>query len=306
MRVFALELDNDLKGIAEREAYIEGLIARLPSPDLVLLPELALCSYIPNQSIWEYTDEKGAEVTRWALAMAIKYNTYIGVGYVDMAWKDFYNRYMIVGPQGVCGAVTENEGDAALFKRGDFKSTIITPFGKVGVAIGYDSRREHFYQNIKDESISMIIFPNAAPADPGNPEKERKENDLRCSMYVSAFDVPVIYVNCTGELGDMPGKVGESWKKRGYRMNGMSRIYCESAVPIETDVREARGAELPVHSKHRIKEIPFYDGDIVPQNWFYKTFVLNPNLKAGIQLYGAHQIDAADGTWTYDSDKADD
>ena len=30
MRVFALELNNEIKGIKEREAYIEGLIAKLP------------------------------------------------------------------------------------------------------------------------------------------------------------------------------------------------------------------------------------------------------------------------------------
>ena len=46
MRVFALELDNDIRGIAERKAYIEGLIARLPEPELVLLPELSLSAFI--------------------------------------------------------------------------------------------------------------------------------------------------------------------------------------------------------------------------------------------------------------------
>jgi len=35
MRVFALEPDNSRKGIGERKGYIEGLIARLPSPELV-------------------------------------------------------------------------------------------------------------------------------------------------------------------------------------------------------------------------------------------------------------------------------
>lgn len=44
MRVFALELDNDIKGIAQRKEYIESLIAQLPLPDFVVLPELALCS----------------------------------------------------------------------------------------------------------------------------------------------------------------------------------------------------------------------------------------------------------------------
>ena len=120
MRVFALELNNEIKGVKEREAYIEGLIARLPEPELVVLPELALCSYMPNQYLWQYADVKGRETTEWALRMAMKYNTYIGVGYADLEYQDFYNRYMIVGPKGVCGAVTQSEGISAVFKRGDF------------------------------------------------------------------------------------------------------------------------------------------------------------------------------------------
>ena len=45
MRIFALQLDNDIKGIAQRKACIESLLAALPEPELVVLPELALCSY---------------------------------------------------------------------------------------------------------------------------------------------------------------------------------------------------------------------------------------------------------------------
>jgi len=56
VRIFALELNNDIKGLKERMQYIESLISKLPSPDLVLLPELAISSYIPNQKIWEYAD----------------------------------------------------------------------------------------------------------------------------------------------------------------------------------------------------------------------------------------------------------
>lgn len=57
MRVFTLELNNDIKGIGQRKEYIKSLIAKLPSPDLVALPELALCSYMANQQIWQYADE---------------------------------------------------------------------------------------------------------------------------------------------------------------------------------------------------------------------------------------------------------
>lgn len=49
MRVFALQLDSDIKGLDARKAYVEGLVTKLPSPDLVVLLELALCSYIASQ-----------------------------------------------------------------------------------------------------------------------------------------------------------------------------------------------------------------------------------------------------------------
>lgn len=57
MRIFALELNNDIKGIAERKKYIESLISKLPSPDIVLLPEMAICSYMASQAAWEYADD---------------------------------------------------------------------------------------------------------------------------------------------------------------------------------------------------------------------------------------------------------
>ena len=292
MRVFTLELNNDIRGLEERKAYIEGLIQRLPQPEFVVLPELSLCGYIPNQYIWQYADDKGKDTTEWALKMAIRYNTYIGVGYADREYKDFYNRYMIVGPKGVCGVVTQSEGVSAVFKRGDFKNTIVTPFGKVAVAIAYDFHREHFYDNIKDEAITMILQPIASPADPTKPEQERKENDLRCSLYVSAFDVPVVYANCVGEMDEMPGKVGDRMKRQGFRMNGMSRIYASDDTPIETDVPEAVGAEVKIHSKRRIRDIPFYSGYLTPGHTLYRATTVKQDIMWAIKYYGKNHLAA--------------
>ena len=292
MRVFALELNNDIRGLEERKAYIEGLIQRLPSPELVVLPEQALCGFIPNQTVWQYADEKGKDTTEWALRMAIRYNTYIGVGYADREYQDFYNRYMIAGPKGVCGVVTQSEGVSAVFKRGDFKHIIVTPFGKVAVAIGYDFRREPFYENIKDEAISMILVPSASPDDPAKPEQEHKNNDLRCSLYISAFDVPIVYVNSTGAMDEMPGRVGEGMKKHGFRLNGMSRIYGTHDAPIETDVPEAFGAEVPIHSKKRIKDIPFYGGYLTPGHGLYRGITVKRDTMWAIKYYGKNRIPA--------------
>ena len=289
MRIFALELNNDIKGIKQRDQYVEELISELPEPDLIVLPELSRCSYMASQEMWKYADDQGKETSDWAIRMAKTYNTYIGVGYLDKENGDYFNRYLIAGPDGICGTVSKSEGESAVFKQGDFGNVIDTPFGTVGVAICYDSRRKHFYDNVRDKELSLILFPHGAPADPNKPEKEQDENDKRCLMYVDAFGIPVVYVNSKGSLEYMPGMMGKMMKNHGFRMNGMSRIYADNADSIETDIPEAIGAIVNLTPHKRRKDIRFHGEDILPGNWLFKKLILKPDTKAGILSYEANR-----------------
>ena len=289
MRIFALELNNDIKGIKQRDQYVEELISELPEPDLIVLPELSRCSYMASQEMWKYADDQGKETSDWAIRMAKTYNTYIGVGYLDKENGDYYNRYLIAGPDGICGTVSKSEGESAVFKQGDFGNVIDTPFGTVGVAICYDSRRKHFYDNVRDKELSLILFPHGAPADPNKPEKEQDENDKRCLMYVDAFGIPVVYVNSKGSLEYMPGMMGKMMKNHGFRMNEMSRIYADNADSIETDMPEAIGAIVNLTQRKRRKDIRFHGEDILPGNWLFKKLILKPDTKAGILSYEANR-----------------
>ena len=285
MRIFALELNNDIKGIEERKKYIEGLISKLDRPELVVLPELALCSYMASRKIWNYADDKGKDTAAWAVEMAQKYSTYIGVGYLDKEGDDYYNRYMIAGPEGMCGYVTKSEGEAAVFKRGRFKSTIQTPFGIVGVGICYDSRRRFFYESVKNERLSLILFPHGAPADPMKPEQEQDENDTRCMKYVEAFGVPVVYVNSVGKLEHMPGTMGMLMKMAKFRMNGHSKIYARYSTEIPSDIPEVVASDVEVSPNKYKKDIRFYGDDILNTNWLFKKLVLGPDTRKGIRKY---------------------
>lgn len=289
MRVFALELNNDIKGIQQRDVYVEGLLQALPRPDFVVLPELSRCSYMASQEIWKYADDKGRSTSEWAVRTAKTYDTFLGVGYLDKENGDYYNRYLIAGPDGVCGVVSKSEGESAVFKRGDFGSLIETPFGKVGVGICFDSRRRHFYENVKNEELSLILFPHGAPADPKTPEREHQENDERCMLYVDAFGVPVVYVNSVGKLEYMPGKMGTMMKKQGFRMNGMSRIYAHDAATIDAGISEAIGSDIDLSPKQRNKDIHFHGDDILPGNWLFKHLILTPDTKNGIRSYEANR-----------------
>ena len=285
MRIFALELNNDIKGIEQKDVYVEGIIQSLPHPDLVILPELSRCSYMASQEIWKYADDNGRSTSEWAVRMAKSYDTFLGVGYLDKEKGDYYNRYLIAGPDGVCGFVSKSEGESTAFKRGNFASIIETPFGKGGVGICYDSRRRHFYENVKKQELSLILFPHGSPADPKTPEKEQMENDKRCMLYVDAFGVPVVYVNSVGKLEYMPGVMGALMKKHGFRMNGMSRIYAHKASPIDVGIAEVIGSNIDLSPKKRSKDIHFHGEDILPGNWFFKHLILTPDTKKGIRSY---------------------
>lgn len=207
MRIFALELNNDRKGLEVRKPYIEALLARLP--------ELALCGYMASREIWQYADRDGQDTARWARDMAEKYNTCIGVGYLELENGDYYNRYLVADKHQVFGVVTKSEGEAAVFKRGDFGNLIKTPFGNIAAGICYDAKRRHLYENIQDQEISLIVFPHGCPADPEKAEEEIEGNDFFCGQYQSAFQVPVVYVNSVGGLGVHAGRDGCADAKSG-------------------------------------------------------------------------------------------
>lgn len=285
MRIFALELNNEIKGLEERKAYIESLIARLPSPDLVLLPELALPSYIPNQKIWAYADLEGKDTSAWAIELASRYRTWLGVGYVDFEEGDYYNRYLIAGAGQVFGVVTKSEGEAAVFKRGWFDPLIKTPMGKIAVAICYDARRKHFYDSIKDEAVSLIVFPHGSPADPKKKAQEEAGRDHLCGLYQGAFGVPVVYVNSWGRLEAMPGLMGSLMKWSGFRMNGRSRIYGGQGQVIPLDWEGVEGCEVDLSEQRRKRDIPFFDQDLTRENLFFRKFVLKADIAMGIRRY---------------------
>lgn len=158
---------------------------------------------------------------------------------MDYENGNYYNCYLIADKKQVYGVVTKSEGEAAVFKRGKYNNIIKTPFGNVGVAICYDSRRKHFYESIKDETISLIVFPHGSPANPKKAVEETKTNDRFCNLYKDAFNVPVVYINSVGKLEYMPGIMGRLIKKLKFTMNGKTKIYATEGVKITSDLKEA-------------------------------------------------------------------
>lgn len=289
MNIYVLELNNDIKGISKRKQYIEALIAKISNPDMIVLPELALCSYMGNTEIWQYGDNLSVDTGKWAMEMAGKYCTYIAVGYLERNNGDYYNSYLIADKDRVYGIVRKSEGESFVFKRGDFSHIIQTPLGNIAVAICYDARRKHFYENIKDETISLILFPHGSPSSSKETEKEQRTIDYFCKEYQSAFNVPVVYANSRGKLDFMMGKTGKMMMKAGFSLNGMSAIYAKD------DIVRSNGSEIVCWSgniipQERRKDINFCGEDIIDGNWLFRKFVLQPDIKQGTKFYESKKV----------------
>lgn len=285
MRIYALELDNDIKGKEERRAHIDALMAELEAPDLVVLPELALPSYMGSDAIWAHADTDSRETAAWAMETARKWNTAIAVGYVEAKAGEIYNAYLIADGDKVHGIVRKSEGESYLFKRGDFDAIIHTPFGPVAVAICYDARRKGFYDKIREEAVALILFPHGSPSDPRKMAAEAAVNDAFCGAYAEAFDVPVIYVNSKGRMDPMPGWTGRMMMQAGFRLNGLSKIHSTQGKPLPSPRKEVLGLEVALTPKHRVRDIRFHGNDITPGNRLFRRVLLPWDVRAGIRFY---------------------
>lgn len=285
MNIYALELNNDLKGISQRKQYIESMIATVQNPDLIVLPELALCSYMGSTEIWQYADVDSADTSKWAMEMAEKYQTYITVGYLEKKGSDYYNSYLIADKKKVYGIVRKSEGEASIYKRGDFPNVITTPLGNIAVAICYDAHRKLFYNTIKESMVSLILFPHGAPSDPKRQSVEQHTIDYFCNAYQNAFDVPVIYANSKGQLDFMMGRTGKMMAKAGFILNGMSAIYDKGGTAHSVITPEIICWTGDITPQKRKTDIRFYGEDIIKGNWFFRKLVLRPDIRDGVRFY---------------------
>ena len=73
--------------------------------------------------------------------------------------------------------------------------------------------------------------------------------------------------------------------RAGFAMNGMSKIYADGAVTIDTGIPEAVGIEINIVPQNLKKEIHFYENDLVKGNYLFRKFILKPDIQNGIRLY---------------------
>lgn len=211
--------------------WIKEAVSR--GAEMVILPELFSCGYIPNKEIWAYA-EKDDDITLTFLKnVARQFGIYLGAGLLEIIHGEYRNTYVMAGPGGdIIGRAEKNNGEAYVFKRGNGLHVIETSFGKIGVGICADNHYTEFVKDISKEDIKLLIMPHASSLPFRESKTVKKEDIGRAkkdmqgfpSLIAKLINVPTVFVNQIGELYEMVGIFGKIMNPTCFSLGGNSRI----------------------------------------------------------------------------------
>lgn len=164
--VAAVQLKNRPGNKEESYAAAEYYCARAAQEgaQLVVLPELSCCGYIPNQDIWKYAEGRDGPSVRWAADLARKLGIFFGAGFAEFDGTDYYNSYAIANPQGgIEGIIRKSRPETYCFRPHDGANTLAAAWGHLGVGICADNHFLSFLKKVKEEGPDVMLMPHAWP-----------------------------------------------------------------------------------------------------------------------------------------------
>lgn len=303
MRVTALQLKNYIgnkdKSFKVAEKYIFEA-AKLKS-QLVALPELSSCGYIPNENVWNYAEEPNGDTARWACNMAKKYSIYVGAGYLETDGKDFYNAYLLANPAGyISGRVHKSKTEPHCFKPSNIGRVIETDIGRIAIGICADNHVEEFYNELQSLYFDLLLMPHAW-ATPYKENKYIKQNDIESAeknvrllgqIYATCLGKPVVFINPVGEVPVMYGLFGKLTSPKVFRLRGGSALYYPDGKNVrrETEDEGTVTADIVLGQFNNRSESPiFYDGWLHPGSRFCRKILAPIDMALGKRFYDKHK-----------------
>lgn len=299
MKVSALQLNNYIGDKKASFTAAEKLIseAAAQNNELVALPELSSCGYIPNNDVWQYGEESHGDTAQWACQMAKKYSLYVGAGYLETDGQDFYNAYLIAAPEGqIAGRVHKIKTEPHCFKSSDIGSVIETSIGKIAVGICADNHVAGFYSRLASLDFDLLLMPHAW-ATPFTTNKYLKQKDIEDAeknvsalggIYATGFGVPVVFINGVGKVPPMHGIFGKLTSPDIFRLRGGSAVFLPDGTFVRRNV-EDEGIVTADITMGRIRKTPIqptvYDGWLHPGSWFCRKVIAPLDIALGKRYY---------------------
>ena len=300
VRVAAIQTGNHFQDQAAGRTEAEGLIraAVAEGAELVVLPELSSCGYIPNQSIWQYAEPRDGPTAQWASALSAGLGVFVGAGFTETDGRDFYNSYLLSDPQGeIRGVIRKEDAESYCFKRAPGDTHIDTALGRIGIGICADNHYADRLRRMQAAGVDLMLMPHANPL-PHTTSRVVSAADKRelegkpllvAATYSRCLNVPTVYVNPVGSYPQFAGGVWMRSYNESFRLRGgslattatgelISRLGEEVGYRVYAlEVGQQGGEECtpPVyHGKW------LHDG-----NWLYRRLILPHVTRQGVRSY---------------------
>jgi N-carbamoylputrescine amidase len=194
-------VNHDIAGNLRRaEVYAAEAVRR--GARLVLFPEMMPTGYSLWYDIWDGAEPSRGPTSRWLAATSKRLNAHIGTSFLEAAGDDFFNTFVLAGPDGrEAGRVRKQvPADAeAYFFRGEIGSHVIeTPLGRIGVGICAENYYCFLANQMAERQVDLILMPHSAPdcsASGGLPAAPGTHLAL---WYAGRLGVPIAFVNKVG------------------------------------------------------------------------------------------------------------
>ncbi len=211
-------LNDDYEGnLSRAEEHINDALNR--EAKLILLPELALAGYTYTDSIWKMAESLKGRTYQWLIALCKKHGVYIGTCILENYQGDFYDTFILVGPEKDAlwaHRKIEPAGYEAYFFKGAGMNTNVfnTPIGRIGVAICFDTSKTHTIYSLMEARPEILLIPYSCPHFPSYFPKKDGESWLEVflntpKVYAQYLHAPVVSSNKTGRFtSPIPGVRG--------------------------------------------------------------------------------------------------
>jgi N-carbamoylputrescine amidase len=236
------------------------------------LPELFATGYIPNPTVWDVAEPRDGKTAEWLASTAKRLSIYLGAGTVETDGSDFFNMFVLAGPEGeIAGRAYKANAEANVFKRDRTEHVIETAIGRIGVGICADNQFVAQLEQMHDQNVDLVLMPHAWPtpskaaglvSEKDVADQQRRMIELP-ALYARALGVPVVFVNQVGPLLPIGGILGRLMDTKIWRLRGQSRIIDSDGTELgRLDDQEGvlvGSASLNAARKHYEPQ-PSYDG----------------------------------------------
>lgn len=176
--------------------------ARAEGAELILFPELMPTGYALNETIWQAAEPRRGKTARWLSQTSQRLGCSIGTSFLEAEGEDFFNTFLLTGPDGrELGRVrkeTPASLEAAFFKGDAGTRRIEAPFGAIGVGICFESYLCSLDAQLAAARPDIILLPHSFPGIAAVGPRASPPGTHVAQYYASRFGVPALMSNKTG------------------------------------------------------------------------------------------------------------